>query len=130
MDHLVFVVHGVGPVHDLSFRSIVDCGVCCVCVRACVCACVHTCVHACIRVCTHVCVYTTLHVCNCESESNIHAMPPPVDDFREVSQLMLQTHKFRGQAPCDGDDGGRTEYLPVHWHAALHCEVKGEGVNK
>ena len=26
VDHLVFVVHGVGPVHDLSFRSIVDCG--------------------------------------------------------------------------------------------------------
>lgn len=54
VDHLVFVVHGVGPVHDLSFRSIVDCGVCCVFVHVCM----HVCMQACMRVCIHVCVYT------------------------------------------------------------------------
>lgn len=26
IDHLVFVVHGIGPVCDLRFRSIVECG--------------------------------------------------------------------------------------------------------
>ncbi len=43
-----------------------------------------------------------------------------VDDFREVSQLMLKTHLFSGQAARGGDSGGRVEYLPVHWHAKLH----------
>ena len=43
-----------------------------------------------------------------------------VDDFREVSQLMLRTHRFAGQAPQEGDTGGRVEFLPVHWHTALH----------
>lgn len=80
VDHLVFVIHGIGPCHDLNFRSIVDC----------------------------------------------------VDDFREVSQLMIQTHAFRKQAPRGGDDGGRVEYLPIHWHAALHScsEDGGLGVDK
>ena len=26
IDHLVFIVHGIGAHHDLSFRSLVDCG--------------------------------------------------------------------------------------------------------
>lgn len=26
VDHLVFMVHGIGPVCDLRFRSIVECG--------------------------------------------------------------------------------------------------------
>ncbi|CAI8002526.1 SEC23-interacting protein [Geodia barretti] len=51
IDHLVFVVHGIGEHHDLSFRCLVDC----------------------------------------------------VDDFREVSQLMLRTHRFAGQAAQEGD---------------------------
>lgn len=51
-----------------------------------------------------------------------------VDDFREVSQLMLHTHRFVGQAPQEGDTGGRVEYLPVHWHSALHGD--SEGVDK
>eukprot|EP00731_Ephydatia_muelleri_P020497 Em0013g224a len=43
----------------------------------------------------------------------------PVDDFREVAQLMLKTHHFEGQASRDGDGGGRVEFLPVHWHGPL-----------
>lgn len=27
VDHLVFMVHGIGPVCDLRFRSMVECGV-------------------------------------------------------------------------------------------------------
>ena len=38
-----------------------------------------------------------------------------VDDFREVAQLMLKTHKFGGQVMTKG----RVEFLPVHWHSAL-----------
>ena len=26
IDHLIFVVHGIGPIADLNFRSIVECG--------------------------------------------------------------------------------------------------------
>lgn len=26
IDHLVFVIHGIGAYHDLSFRTLVDCG--------------------------------------------------------------------------------------------------------
>lgn len=51
-----------------------------------------------------------------------------VDDFREVSQLMLRTHRFMGQAPQEGDSGGRVEFLPVHWHTALHGD--GQGVDE
>ena len=51
-----------------------------------------------------------------------------MDDFREVSQLMLRTHRFVGQAPQKGDTGGRVEFLPVHWHTALHGD--SEGVDK
>ena len=48
-----------------------------------------------------------------------------VDDFREVAQLMLKTHRFTAQAPHSGDNGGRVEFLPVHWHAALHGDDTG-----
>ena len=49
-----------------------------------------------------------------------------VDDFREVSQLMLHTHQFTGQLPRGGtNSGGRVEYLPVHWHDALHSDDTG-----
>jgi len=48
-----------------------------------------------------------------------------VDDFREVSQLMLHTHQFTGQQPRGGDMGGRVEFLPVHWHDALHNDDTG-----
>ena len=49
-----------------------------------------------------------------------------VDDFREVSQLMLHTHQFTGQQPRGGtDSGGRVEFLPVHWHDALHSDNTG-----
>ena len=26
IDHLVFVVHGIGPIADLNFRNIIECG--------------------------------------------------------------------------------------------------------
>ncbi|XP_013407537.1 phospholipase DDHD2 [Lingula anatina] len=70
IDHLVFVVHGIGPVCDLRFRDIREC----------------------------------------------------LDDFRSVSLSLMQSHfkqyLERGQA-------GRVEYLPVHWHKALHGEATG-----
>lgn len=38
---------------------------------------------------------------------------------------MLRTHRFAGQAPQEGDTGGRVEFLPVHWHTALHGDSHG-----
>ncbi|XP_053306305.1 SEC23-interacting protein [Spea bombifrons] len=70
VDHLVFMVHGIGPVCDLRFRSIVEC----------------------------------------------------VDDFRTVSLKLLRTHFKRSH-----EDGrvSRVEFLPVHWHGALHGDATG-----
>lgn len=38
---------------------------------------------------------------------------------------MLKTHRFMAQAPQVGDNGGRVEFLPVHWHSALHGDDTG-----
>ncbi|KAJ6669026.1 hypothetical protein lerEdw1_007835 [Lerista edwardsae] len=70
IDHLVFMVHGIGPVCDLRFRSIVEC----------------------------------------------------VDDFRTVSLKLLQTH-FRKS--LEELKVNRVEFLPVHWHSALHGDATG-----
>ncbi|XP_059586058.1 SEC23-interacting protein isoform X2 [Alligator mississippiensis] len=70
IDHLVFMVHGIGPVCDLRFRSIVEC----------------------------------------------------VDDFRTVSLKLLQTHFKK---PVEEFQVSRVEFLPVHWHSALHGDATG-----
>ncbi|XP_029645752.1 phospholipase DDHD2 isoform X2 [Octopus sinensis] len=70
IDHLVFIVHGIGPVCDIRFRSIVEC----------------------------------------------------VDDFRSISQTLLQSHFSEG---LKSGYVGRVEYLPVYWHSALHSEATG-----
>ncbi|KAM8923756.1 SEC23-interacting protein isoform 2-T2 [Pelodytes ibericus] len=69
-DHLVFMVHGIGPVYDLRFRSMVEC----------------------------------------------------VDDFRTVSLKLLQSHFKR---PREEGKVNRVEFLPVHWHGALHGDATG-----
>ncbi|XP_019737618.1 SEC23-interacting protein isoform X1 [Hippocampus comes] len=70
VDHLVFMVHGIGPVCDLRFRSIVEC----------------------------------------------------VDDYRSVSLKLLQSHFKK---PLDDHAISRVEFLPVHWHTALHGDATG-----
>ncbi|KAF7710373.1 SEC23-interacting protein [Silurus meridionalis] len=70
VDHLVFMVHGIGPVCDLRFRSMVEC----------------------------------------------------VDDFRSVSLKLLQSH-FKNA--LDSHAISRVEFLPVHWHTALHGDATG-----
>ncbi|XP_077438251.1 SEC23-interacting protein [Vanacampus margaritifer] len=70
VDHLVFMVHGIGPVCDLRFRSMVEC----------------------------------------------------VDDFRSVSLKLLQSHFKK---PLDDRAISRVEFLPVHWHTALHGDATG-----
>ena len=45
-----------------------------------------------------------------------------VDDFREVSLLLLRSHDVSGR----GAGGqGRVEFLPVQWHSALHGDDTG-----
>ncbi|KAL7889884.1 hypothetical protein AOLI_G00021420 [Acnodon oligacanthus] len=70
VDHLVFMVHGIGPVCDLRFRSMVEC----------------------------------------------------VDDFRSVSLKLLRSHFKKAQ---DEHIISRVEFLPVHWHTALHGDATG-----
>ncbi|XP_076025417.1 SEC23-interacting protein isoform X2 [Genypterus blacodes] len=70
VDHLVFMVHGIGPVCDLRFRSMVEC----------------------------------------------------VDDFRNVSLKLLQSHFKKSQ---DDNTISRVEFLPVQWHTALHGDATG-----
>ncbi|TRZ04002.1 hypothetical protein DNTS_001157 [Danionella cerebrum] len=70
VDHLVFMVHGIGPVCDLRFRSMVEC----------------------------------------------------VDDFRSVSLKLLQSHFKKSR---DEHVISRVEFLPVHWHTALHGDATG-----
>ncbi|XP_060728617.1 SEC23-interacting protein [Tachysurus vachellii] len=70
VDHLVFMVHGIGPVCDLRFRSMVEC----------------------------------------------------VDDFRSVSLKLLHSHFKK---PLDDHVISRVEFLPVHWHTALHGDATG-----
>ncbi|XP_017320014.1 SEC23-interacting protein isoform X2 [Ictalurus punctatus] len=70
VDHLVFMVHGIGPVCDLRFRSMVEC----------------------------------------------------VDDFRSVSLKLLQSHFKKA---VDDRVISRVEFLPVHWHTALHGDATG-----
>ncbi|XP_053477492.1 SEC23-interacting protein isoform X2 [Ictalurus furcatus] len=70
VDHLVFMVHGIGPVCDLRFRSMVEC----------------------------------------------------VDDFRSVSLKLLQSHFKKA---VDDRAISRVEFLPVHWHTALHGDATG-----
>uniref|UniRef100_A0A7N6B1N8 SEC23 interacting protein n=1 Tax=Anabas testudineus TaxID=64144 RepID=A0A7N6B1N8_ANATE len=70
VDHLVFMVHGIGPVCDLRFRSMVEC----------------------------------------------------VDDFRNVSLKLLQSHFKKS---LDEQAISRVEFLPVQWHTALHGDATG-----
>ncbi|CAN2391901.1 SEC23-interacting protein [Pristimantis euphronides] len=69
-DHLVFMVHGIGPVCDFRFRGIIEC----------------------------------------------------VDDFRAVSLKLLQSHFKKS---LDEGKARRVEFLPVHWHSALHGDAAG-----
>ncbi|KAL5017539.1 hypothetical protein ScPMuIL_007128 [Solemya velum] len=70
IDHLVFVIHGIGPICDVKFRNIVEC----------------------------------------------------VDDFRSISLTLLKSH-FKKHV--DAKRIGRVEFLPVHWHSALHGDTTG-----
>lgn len=100
MDHLVFMVHGIGPACDLRFRSIIQCGRCesFVCVE-----------------CVEMYKFTCMH----DSFSSCH---PPVNDFRSASLSLLASHYKRAQQ--DGQVG-RVEFLPVNWHSSLHGDATG-----
>lgn len=45
-----------------------------------------------------------------------------VDDFRSVSLKLLQSHFKK---PLDDHVISRVEFLPVHWHTALHGDATG-----
>lgn len=45
-----------------------------------------------------------------------------VDDFRSVSLKLLQSHFKKAR---DDHVISRVEFLPVHWHTALHGDATG-----
>uniref|UniRef100_A0A8B9GVJ7 SEC23 interacting protein n=1 Tax=Astyanax mexicanus TaxID=7994 RepID=A0A8B9GVJ7_ASTMX len=51
-----------------------------------------------------------------------HDEVPDVDDFRTVSLKLLQSHFKKAQ---DERIISRVEFLPVHWHTALHGDATG-----
>lgn len=61
--------------------------------------------YLCVRAC--VCIYSQRHA---------------VDDFRSVSLKLLQSHFKKA---LDGRVISRVEFLPVHWHTALHGDATG-----
>ncbi|KAL8613088.1 hypothetical protein ACOMHN_035029 [Nucella lapillus] len=70
VDHLVFVLHGIGDMCDVRFRNIVEC----------------------------------------------------VDDFRSIANSLVHSHF--GPYAHSGHIH-RVEFLPVHWHMAVHSEATG-----
>lgn len=97
VDHLVFMVHGIGPACDLRFRSIIQCGKC--------------------GKAVHVLLCIDLPVC----ETCIFCFSA-VNDFRSASLSLLASHYKSAQ-----QDGkiGKVEFLPVNWHSALHGDATG-----
>uniref|UniRef100_A0A672P2E9 DDHD domain-containing protein n=1 Tax=Sinocyclocheilus grahami TaxID=75366 RepID=A0A672P2E9_SINGR len=51
-----------------------------------------------------------------------HDEVPDVDDFRSVSLKLLQSHFTKAR---DDHLISRVEFLPVHWHTALHGDATG-----
>ena len=122
IDHLVFVVHGIGAHHDLNFRCLVDCGKNQLSPKK------HTPFSP--SLCPSLPPSLPPFLPISPPLPSLSPSPSPlalpsVDDFREVAQLMLHTHRFAAQAPMEGDNGGRVEFLPVHWHMALHGDDLG-----
>lgn len=96
MDHLVFMVHGIGPVCDLRFRSMIECGE----------------YQADVLLSS---VFSTLL-----KKYTFQILS--VDDFRSVSLKLLHSHFKRA---VDGHAISRVEFLPVQWHTALHGDATG-----
>lgn len=99
VDHLVFMVHGIGPACDLRFRSIIQCG-----------KCDFMFVHY---------VYMNLLMCMHDSFSSCLS---PVNDFRNASLSLLASHYRHAQ---EEGNVGKVEFLPVNWHSALHGDATG-----
>lgn len=97
VDHLVFMVHGIGPACDLRFRSIIQCGTC-----------DFMFVH-----------YLNSLICMYDSFSSCLS---PVNDFRNASLSLLASHYRRAQ---EEGSVGKVEFLPVNWHSALHGDATG-----
>lgn len=99
VDHLVFMVHGIGPACDLRFRSIIQCGEG-----------------------NFLCGYcASMHLLMCMHDSDSSSFSA-VNDFRSISLSLLASHYKRAQQ--EGNIG-KVEFLPVNWHSALHGDATG-----
>lgn len=92
----MFMVHGIGPVCDLRFRSMVECG----------------------EYRTVVPFFPSAGACGETKRIRVFS----VDDFRNVSLKLLHSHFKK---PLDESAISRVEFLPVQWHTALHGDATG-----
>lgn len=99
VDHLVFMVHGIGPVCDLRFRSMVECGE------------YHMFV-----------VFSSNYALDSGVIYYYEILDLSVDDFRSVSLKLLHSHFKKS---LDEHSISRVEFLPVQWHTALHGDATG-----
>lgn len=95
VDHLLFMIHGIGSACDLKFRSVEEVGKLLVCWVVFI-----------SKSCT-IMLYFLLFA---------------VDEFRSISLQLVQSH-YRNS--CDKGDVGRVEVLPISWHSDLHSEESG-----
>lgn len=98
----MFMVHGIGPVCDLRFRSMVECGE----------------YHA---VIPFISVGAAPVVTLC-IKLTVQILVFSVDDFRNVSLKLLHSHFKKS---LDDHTISRVEFLPVQWHTALHGDATG-----
>lgn len=96
------MVHEIGPVCDLRFRSMIECGEYQTIM-----------LFASIRVNSIVMLYV---------KKTCKILVLSVDDFRSVSLKLLHSH-FK--TSVDKHDISRVEFLPVQWHKALHGDATG-----
>lgn len=114
VDHLIFVVHGIGDFCDVRFRNIIECG----------------------ENNTRLLIMFLLNLVSLKLGGNLY-IPRyidlinnigfffTVDDFRSISLSLLNSH-FKTYV--DQKRIGRVEFIPVQWHSALHGE--GTGLDK
>lgn len=96
IDHLLFMVHGIGSACDLKFRKVEEVG-------------------------KFLCSIGAIAILILKPVLMISNYFP-VDEFRSIALQLVQSHY---RSSCDQGIVGRVEVLPISWHSELHSEESG-----
>nr|XP_026691178.1 phospholipase DDHD2 isoform X1 [Ciona intestinalis] len=99
-DHVVFLCHGIGPVCDLRSRSVVECG----------------------ETSDIGSLVMVAHGIGERHSNPSTTLVQCVDDFRSIHLSLLRSHFKQG---LESKKVHRIEFLPIHWHRALHGDATG-----